>query len=47
MNFLERLFGIHLDGGSGSIETALLLLPLVAAVLASWRASIRKLFARR
>jgi len=38
MNFIESLFGIAPDGGDGSLEWLLLLLPLVGvAAVAAWR----------
>jgi len=33
MTFLERLFGISLDGGTGSFELLLFLIPLTAILL--------------
>ncbi|HEY2926394.1 hypothetical protein [Piscinibacter sp.] len=38
MNFIESLFGIAPDGGDGSFEWLLLLLPLAGvAAVAAWR----------
>jgi hypothetical protein len=36
MDFIERIFGISPDGGSGSLELILLLIPIavIAAVMA-------------
>jgi hypothetical protein len=33
MDFIERIFGISPDGGSGSLEILLLVIPLVALAL--------------
>jgi hypothetical protein len=33
MDFIERLFGIAPDGGSGTLEMALFLIPLAGLVL--------------
>jgi hypothetical protein len=30
MDFIERIFGVSPDGGSGSLEAAILLVPFVA-----------------
>lgn len=38
MDVIERLFGLSPDGGSGSFEFMLLVLPIVAIVgLVAWR----------
>jgi hypothetical protein len=39
MDFIERIFGISPDGGSGSLEAALIMLPIVIAglVLVTWK----------
>jgi len=38
MDFIERLFGISPDGGNGSFEVLLLLIPLVGILLVrAWR----------
>jgi hypothetical protein len=38
MDFIERIFGISPDGGDGSFELLLLLIPMVAIVaVAHWR----------
>jgi hypothetical protein len=38
MDFIERIFGISPDGGSGSLELLLLLIPLSGlALLRLWR----------
>jgi hypothetical protein len=31
MNFIERLFGISFDGGSGALEILLFLIPIAGA----------------
>jgi hypothetical protein len=41
MDFIERLIGIAPDGGSGTLELALFLIPL-AGVLLVWYALQRK-----
>ena len=41
MDFIERLFGIAPDGGSGTLELALFLIPL-AGVLLLWDVLQRK-----
>jgi hypothetical protein len=33
MDFIEKIFGIAPDGGSGSLEMALILLPIVVATI--------------
>ena len=40
MDFIERLFGLAPDGGSGTLEMALFLIPL-AGVLLWWYARQR------
>ena len=43
MDFIERLLGIAPDGGDGSLELLLLILPVVALMaLAAWRARKRE-----
>jgi len=42
MDFIERLFGISPDGGSGSVEFLLLSIPICIAVLAALRWSQRR-----
>ncbi|WP_263486861.1 hypothetical protein [Mesorhizobium sp. ESP6-5] len=39
MDFIERMFGISPDGGSGSFEAALIMIPIVVAglVLVAWK----------
>jgi hypothetical protein len=44
MDFIERVFGVSPDGGSGVLEFVLFLVPIVAATLV---ASIRIRRARR
>jgi hypothetical protein len=41
MDFIERLFGIAPDGGSGTLEMALFLIP-VAGLLLLWYVRQRK-----
>ena len=42
MDFIETLFGIAPDGGDGSLEWLLFLIPLVGvAVIAVWRRRVR------
>jgi len=33
MDFIERIFGIDPDGGSGSLEVALIAVPIMVALL--------------
>ena len=43
MDFIERIFGIAPDGGSGSLEFLLFLIPLVGiALLIKYRRGSRK-----
>ena len=42
MNFVERLFGITPDAGSGSLETALVVAVVVIATLATMLRNRRK-----
>jgi hypothetical protein len=43
MDFIERLFGFAPDGGSGSLEFLLFLIPLAGLViLAGYRRAARK-----
>jgi hypothetical protein len=43
MDFIEKLFGIAPDGGDGSLELLLFLLPIVGLIaLAAWRRSRRR-----
>jgi hypothetical protein len=37
MDFFERLFGISPDGGSGSLEIALFLIPLIGCLYLVYR----------
>ncbi|WP_352712533.1 hypothetical protein [Mesorhizobium sp. M0586] len=39
MDFIEQIFGISPDGGSGSFEAALIMVPIVIAglVLVAWK----------
>jgi hypothetical protein len=38
MDFIERIFGISPDGGSGMLEVLLFLVPLIGiVVIAAWR----------
>jgi hypothetical protein len=43
VDFIERLFGFSPDGGNGTFELSLLVVPLLIAVLiwAKWRRSHR------
>lgn len=36
MDFIEKLCGISPDGGSGSFELTLCLIPLLSLALAAW-----------
>ncbi len=43
MDFIERVFGLAPDGGSGSLEFLLFLIPLVGlALLITYRRASRK-----
>jgi len=42
MNFLELLFGLSLDGGSGSVELTIVVAVILVAVAVTWRRSLRK-----
>ena len=45
MDFIERIFGVSPDGGSGAFEVLLFAIPIVGiAVLVAWR---RGWFGRR
>lgn len=37
MNFIEALFGWAPDGGNGSLEWMLVLVPLAAVLAVSWK----------
>jgi hypothetical protein len=37
MDFIERLVGLSLDGGSGTLEALLLFTPLCAVAFVTWR----------
>lgn len=41
MDFIERIFGISPDGGSGAFEFLLFLVPIVGIALLRWRAKRR------
>jgi len=43
MDFIERLFGVAPDGGSGALEAALLVVPLAAAFVVGLIARRRNL----
>jgi hypothetical protein len=47
MDFIERLFGVSPDGGDGSFELFLFVLPLAAAVLLYRSGVAGRLLARR
>lgn len=42
MDFIEQLLGISPDGGSGSLEFALFLVPVVGAAYLAYRGIRRK-----
>jgi hypothetical protein len=42
MDFIEQLFGISPDGGSGSLELALFLIPIAGAAWLAYRRTARK-----
>ena len=42
MDFIERLFGIAPDGGSGTLEIALFLIPVVGIVYLAQRRRRRR-----
>lgn len=43
MDFIERVFGVSPDGGSGSLEALLFLIPIAGILaLAMWRARVRR-----
>jgi len=43
MDFIERIFGIAPDGGSGSLEFLLVVLPIAGVLLlAHWRRRARR-----
>ena len=44
MDFIERIFGFSPDGGDGSFEVLLFVIPIVAIVLLRWRHIRRWLF---
>ena len=37
MNFIEQWFGVSLDGGSGAVEFAILLIPIVSLAAYAYR----------
>jgi hypothetical protein len=41
MDFIEQIFGFSPDGGSGSFEVALIVVPIVVVVLWRWARSAR------
>ena len=41
MDFIERIFGVAPDGGSGALELALFLVPVVIVALAAFLRSRR------
>jgi hypothetical protein len=43
MDFIEKLFGIAPDGGDGSLELLLFLLPIAGIIaIAAWRRSRKR-----
>ncbi len=36
MDFIEQIFGIAPDGGSGTLELALFAMPLIGVVVLAW-----------
>jgi hypothetical protein len=44
MDFIERIFGVAPDGGSGALEMALFLVPVATVALAAF---LRSRWARR
>ena len=44
MDFIERIFGISPDGGSGSLEALLFLIPILGLlVIRYWRRQSRRI----
>jgi hypothetical protein len=41
MNFIERLFGFSLDGGSGMFEFLVLAVPIVVLSVVHWTRSVQ------
>jgi hypothetical protein len=37
MDFIEQIFGFSPDGGSGALELALIVVPLVGVAVLAWR----------
>lgn len=46
MDFIESIFGVAPDGGTGTLEAALLLLPLAIAGLVMARRGVARLISR-
>ena len=42
MDFIERIFGVSPDGGSGSLEFLLFALPIAGIIYFGWRRRQRK-----
>jgi hypothetical protein len=42
MDFIERIFGISLDGGTGSFEALLLLLPVLLLTIFVFARALRR-----
>lgn len=42
MDFIEKIFGIDPDGGSGILELLLFLIPLWAVLVIRWRMSAKR-----
>lgn len=47
MDFIERLFAVSPDGGSGATELLYIAIPLVVVALHRWRATIGAIIKRR
>jgi hypothetical protein len=42
MDFMERIFGVSPDGGSGAFELLLFLIPAAAVAALMWRRGARR-----
>jgi hypothetical protein len=47
MDFIERIWGVSPDGGSGALEMVLVLLPLVVAAVLIYRNRLRSARGKR